>query len=215
MKEGIRGMLQMGLPVPRFLRPVIRGLYRTGVFAGEVSHFLYKLLWVEPVLRSLCVQVGKGLRAERLPYIRGRGMIRLGDTVNLSGQSCFYFPAAGEESPEIVIGNRVFIGNGCTLSAARRISIGDDCLISSCVRIHDNDGHPLDAERRRRREAVNPEEIAPVVIGDNVWIGASAIILKGVTIGRNSVIGAGAVVTGEVPPDSVVAGNPARVVKSM
>ena len=73
MKSILKKILYAGLPVPGLVRPVIRGAYRLGVFLTESLVFLKKLLWVEPVLRSVCKQVGKGLRAERLPYMRGDG----------------------------------------------------------------------------------------------------------------------------------------------
>ncbi len=208
-------MLRAGLPVPRLLRPLIRGFYRLGVAVNEAGPLLWKLIWVEPVLRSVCESVGTGLRAERLPYMRGRGRLVLGDDVRLSGRSCFYFMSHVDTRPEIVVGRNVFIGNGCTFAAARSIRIGNDCLFGPEVRVHDNDGHPLDPARRRRGEPSGPDGIAAVTIGDGVWIAAQAIILKGVTIGENAVVGAGAVVTADVPPGTVVAGNPARVVRTL
>ena len=213
-KNVARRLLHSGLPVPRFVRPVVCAAYRMGVFFVESWAFAWKLLWVEPVLKSVCAELGRGLRAERLPYMRGKGRLALGEYVNLSGRSCFYFMGGMPELPEIRIGHRTFIGNGCTLSAAQSIVVGDHCLLSSGVRIHDNDGHPLDPERRRAGERISVDEAAPVAIEDNVRIGACAFILKGVTIGENSVVGTGAVVTRDVPPNSIVAGNPAKIVGS-
>ncbi len=208
-------IVHAGLPVPGFVRPVIAGLYRCGVFCVESSAFFVKLFWVEPILRSVCESVGSHLRAERLPYMRGKGRIRIGNHVNLSGRSCFYFIHNVTHTPLIEIGDHTFIGNGSTLSAGREIKIGSHCLISALVRIHDNDGHPLDMTRRREHAPIGDDEVAPVIIGDNVWVGAGATILKGVTVGEGSVIGTGAVVTSDVPAASVVAGNPAKVVKSL
>lgn len=215
MKILAKRLLRSGLPVPRCVRPLIRAAYRAGVFCVEALALVRKMLWVEPVLRSVCEHVGTGLRAERLPYMRGRGEIRLGDRVNLSGQSCFYFIHNVSGTPRIAIGNDTFIGNGCTLSCGRRITIGNHCLISTMVRLHDNDGHPLDPARRLRNEPIGDAEVAEVIIEDNVWIGAEAKIMKGVRVGRDAVVGAGAVVTSDVPPGTVVAGNPARVVKCL
>ena len=215
MKSILKKILYAGLPVPGVIRPMIRAGYRTGVFLTESLVFLKKLLWVEPVLRSVCERVGKGLRAERLPYMRGDGNLSLGDNVNLSGRSCFYFMSGMDSRPSISVGGNTFIGNACTLSAATHISIGKHCLIAAEVRIHDNDGHPLDPARRRRGEPICSAESAEVSIEDNVWIGAQATIMKGVTIGENSVVATGAIVTQDVPADSIVAGNPARVVKEL
>ena len=215
MNSMIKKILHAGVPVPRLIRPVVRVLYRSGVVMVEGAALLRKIFWVEPILRSICAEMGSGLRAERLPYIRGSGHIRIGNNVHLSGRSCFYFISGTPVTPEIVVGDHAFIGSGCTFSAGASISIGAHCLISSGVRIHDNDGHPVDPERRRRSDRISANEVALVVIEDNVWIGANATILKGVHIGANSVIGTGAVVTDSVPRDQVVAGNPARMVKSL
>ena len=116
--------------------------------------------------------------------------------------------------------------NGPLIMAEERIEIGSYCLISWNVGIADSDFHPLDpAQRRVDAMALAPFykdrpprptlRTAPVVIKDNVWIGMGAVILKGVTIGENSVVAAGAIVSKDVPPNSVVAGNPAAVVKRL
>lgn len=115
--------------------------------------------------------------------------------------------------------------NGAQVMCEEEIAIGSYCLISWNVGIADSDFHPLDPEQRKRDALlVNPFTCGaerphiptrPVRIGDNVWIGMNAIVLKGVTIGDNSVVGAGAVVTHDVPPNVVVAGNPARIVKHL
>lgn len=114
--------------------------------------------------------------------------------------------------------------NGALIMAEERIEIGSYCLISWNVGIADSDFHPLEpAQRRQDALALAPYyenrparprlHTAPVRIHDNVWIGMGAVILKGVEIGENSVVAAGAIVTKSVPPNVVVAGNPAAVVK--
>src|SRR5207249_2614346 len=114
--------------------------------------------------------------------------------------------------------------NGALIMAEERIEIGSHCLISWNVGIADSDFHPLEPAQRlidaqalapfyKDRPARPKLETRPVKIGNNVWIGMHAIILKGVTIGENSVVAAGAVVTKSVPANCVVAGNPAVVVK--
>ncbi len=116
--------------------------------------------------------------------------------------------------------------NGALVMAEERIEIGSHCLISWNVGIADSDFHPLEpAQRLIDAHALAPyfkdrpprPEIrtAPVIISDNVWIGMNAVILKGVTIGENSVVAAGAVVTKSVPANVVVAGNPAVVTKQL
>ncbi len=215
MKLLLKRILHSGIPIPGLMKPVIRGAYHFGVFVVEVSAYIKKLFWVEPVLRSVCASFGGRLRAERLPYMRGKGELHLGEEINLSGKSSFFFMRVAGVEPEIRIGDETFVGHACTFSAGKRIEVGNNCLIATMVRIHDNDGHPLDPERRRRHEGILADECADVVIGDNVWVGAGSTILKGVTIGDNAVIGTGAIVTSDVPANTVVAGNPARVVRQL
>ncbi len=109
---------------------------------------------------------------------------------------------------KITMGDDVGI-SGSTLSAATAITIGNHVLVGSGCLINDTDSHPVDPEARRRGECAISK---PIVIEDDVFVGARAIILKGVTIGKGSVVGAGAVVAKSVPPYSIVVGNPAKVV---
>jgi acetyltransferase-like isoleucine patch superfamily enzyme len=108
--------------------------------------------------------------------------------------------------------------------AEEKIEIGSHCLVSWNVGIADSDFHPLEPAQRlidaqalapffKNRPARPALKIGPVKIWDNVWIGMNAVILKGVTIGENSVVAAGSVVTKSVEPNTVVAGNPAVIVK--
>lgn len=114
----------------------------------------------------------------------------------------------------ILIGSDTGISGGA-ICAATRIEIGDECLLGANVTIVDTDFHALNPVGRRHNN--NPLDIGgePIVIEDNVFVGMGSIILKGVRVGKNSVIGAGSVVTKNVPPDSIVAGNPAKILRSM
>jgi acetyltransferase-like isoleucine patch superfamily enzyme len=116
--------------------------------------------------------------------------------------------------------------NGALIMAQERITIGSYCLISWNVGIADSDFHPLDPAQRRidaralapylaDRPERPPLKTSPVTIRDNVWIGMHAVILKGVEIGENSVVAAGAVVTRSIPANVVVAGNPATIVREL
>ena len=108
------------------------------------------------------------------------------------------------------IGDRTGIGHGCSFTVGKRITIGRDCRIAGGVHMFDSSGHPADPAARRAGEAPSAEDVRPIVISDNVWIGRNALIFPGVRVGENSVISAGAVVTSDVPAGSLVAGNPAR-----
>ena len=115
----------------------------------------------------------------------------------------------GNFNGEIKIGKYCLITPGVRIMAAESILIGDACMIAHGVYISDADWHGI----YDRAEPVGNTK--PVILEDNVWIGDSAIICKGVTIGKNSIIGAGSVVTKNVPPNSIFAGNPAKLVKTL
>jgi acetyltransferase-like isoleucine patch superfamily enzyme len=104
------------------------------------------------------------------------------------------------------VGDRVFLNNGVFISCVHEITIGDDVAIANFAYLTDSDSHGV--EGRRVREA-------PITIGNGAWIGAKAIILPGVTIGSRALVAAGAVVTKDVPDDTLVGGNPARIIREL
>lgn len=110
----------------------------------------------------------------------------------------------------ITIGAGSFVNYGLVALDVGRITIGRDVLIGPNVQLL-TPTHPLEPELRRAKY----EAAEPIVIGDNVWLGGGAIVLPGVTIGANSIVGAGAVVTKDVPPNVVVAGNPAAIIRRL
>jgi len=111
------------------------------------------------------------------------------------------------KNASLVLGERVFINTGATIVANRSIVLGDDCLIGDLAAIFDSDYHPLEPSR--------PPQFAPVRLGANVWVGRSATILPGVSIGDHSVIAAGSIVTGDVPARTLMAGVPARPIRTL
>lgn len=215
LKRLAKGFLNLHVPVAGPTRWLYRGLYGLHVVVREGWQWLARFFWREPLFRSQCESIGPGFRLERLPYVVGGGRIRLGADVEIGGKFDIGFSNRFHPRPELLVGDSVFIGHACVFTIAQSIVIGNHCLISGDVVIADYDGHPVDAARRRAKEPNPPEEVRPVRVGDDVWIGRHAVILKGVTIGPRSIIAASAVVTKDVPPDVIVAGNPARVVKTI
>jgi acetyltransferase-like isoleucine patch superfamily enzyme len=207
--------LKAHVPVAGPLRSFFRLLYAVHVGVREGFGQVLRFIWFEPLLRSQCESVGAGFRMEQLPYIWGSGRIVVGDDVRLSGKSSISFHHAGGRTPELRIGDGSFLGHDCSLAIASSIAIGRHVLVAGGVRMSDYDGHPVDAESRRAGDPAPPEAVRPIVIEDDTWIGADARILKGVRIGARSIVGSGAVVTRSVPPDVVVAGNPARIVRKL
>ncbi len=110
----------------------------------------------------------------------------------------------------LTIGARCFVNYGLVALDVAAITIGDDVQIGPNVQLL-TPTHPVAAQARRDKW----ESAAPITIGDNVWLGGGAIVLPGVSIGANSVVGAGAVVTRDLPADVVAVGNPARVIRTV
>ncbi len=215
LKKVARAVLRFHVPVVGPTRLLFRLLYRCHVTLREGWAWGTRFFWYEPLFRSQCAAIGDGFKMDKLPYIMGSGRIVLGRQVYLDGKLDIGFSNRIHAAPELTVGDDTFIGHGCGLFVADSVRIGNHVLIAGGVRIADFDGHPIDAVRRRAKEPTPPEGIRPIVIGDDVWIGTGAMILKGVTIGDRSIVAAGAVVAKDVPPDVVVAGNPARVVKHL
>lgn len=117
-----------------------------------------------------------------------------------------FYTTGGEN---IRVGRNVFINQNCTMYDLGGIDIGDDVMIGPNVSIITS-GHPV--EPSRRRDGVIAK---PIAIGRNVWIAAGVTIIGGVTVGKNAVVAAGSVVTRDVPPNTLVGGNPARVIRSI
>ncbi|MEY2525745.1 MAG: hypothetical protein QOE73_516 [Verrucomicrobiota bacterium] len=178
--------------------------------------------WPQPIPSN--VQFGEGFYCESAQIFRQLRSKRSDAVVIGKHVSCYAGCsfAIGEKG-HCTIGDFTLV-NGALIMAEDKIDIGSHCLISWNVGIADSDFHPLaPAQRLIDAQALAPFfkdrpprpelKTAPVIIQDNVWIGMNATILKGVTIGENSVVAAGAVVTKSVPPNTVVAGNPAIAVK--
>ena len=180
--------------------------------------------WADPIPPN--VRFGAGFYCEtaqifRFLRNRAEGALILGDYVSCYAGCSFSLGAEGR----CTVGDFTLM-NGALVMAEELIEIGSYCLISWNVGIADSDFHPLDPAQRRldaqalapyykERPPRPPIRTAPVRIADNVWIGMNAVILKGVTIGENAVVAAGSVVSKSVAANTVVAGNPAVVVKQL
>ena len=206
---------QLHFPVTPVTRSAFNVLYGIHVVAREIIIRLLRFFWYEPLFRSQCEQVGARLQMEKLPYISGAGRIIIGSDVWLSGRFSLGFANRINQRPLLQVGDSSFIGHGCSFFVADTITIGKHCLVAGGVRFSDCDGHPTDANARRQNAPVSPLDVKEIIIGDDVWIGAGVHVLKGVRIGDRSIIGAGSVVTRDVPPDVIAAGNPARVIKTL
>ena len=170
--------------------------------------------YVDHFLRPHFKHLGTGGTFMKPWHIKVFGWpIELGDYANVitTPENKVRLTVWAEKDTEalIRIGNYCLICPGVRISAATSITIGDSCMMASSVYITDADWHGL----YDRTDYIG--KTSPVCIGNNVWIGDSAIVCKGVRIGDNSIIGAGSVVTRDIPENTIAAGNPAVIVKTL
>jgi len=212
MRQFFRRRLRrfLGLPAETPVRPADQSFedkYHGLVTSGERTLFLSG---------AACVNVSKRFEAPRI-HIGADCMI-----------NCEFVFESNEG--EISIGSRTFINGGSRLVARQRIEVGSDVMISWGCLLYDHDGHSPDWQDRRNDILRQNEDYrngldfrtskdwrnvqsAPIVVGDKVWIGFDAVILKGVAIGEGAIVGARSVVTRDVPAWTLVAGNPARPIR--
>lgn len=143
----------------------------------------------------------------RVSVYRHHGQIIAAEKVRLWPNVRLTCDGENAQKPAFLsIGTRTQIGDNTQIHCGQRIEIANDVMISWGCSIMDRDFHPLEGEH---------EERAPVIIEAHAWIGCQCIILKGIRIGEGAIVAAGAVVTRDVPPHSVVAGNPARIIRQL
>lgn len=190
-----------------FLRFII--LFPQYIFFSIINGF---------IIRFQHVLIGKSRRISGIIFVRNHGLIKVGDkfTINCNMRGN---PVGGpykssisvDYNASLTIGNNVGI-SGTSIICVKNITIDDNVMIGSGCCIYDTDFHAIDYNDRLER--VNTK-IASVKISEGVFIGARSIILKGVTIGRHSVVGAGSVVTRDIPDNELWAGNPAKFIKKI
>jgi acetyltransferase-like isoleucine patch superfamily enzyme len=207
-----RAVRNLSIPAPAVItRPIL-----WAVLALRNVYFWCRRVFVcEPLFKAYCKSYGRNLHTDiYLHWVMGDGDVIIGDDVKLDGKSTICFAARFSERPLLSIGSNTGIGHGCIFTIAKSIRIGRDCRIASQVMMFDSPGHPADPDARRRGEPPRDEDVRPIVISDNVWIGRRAVISPGITVGENSVVAVGAVVVADVPPNTTVAGNPARKIST-
>jgi maltose O-acetyltransferase len=179
---------------------------RERMLAGEMYDALDpELVAARARARDLCRQLNASSEAET--ETRRRLLV---DLLGSGGESAWIQPPFHcDYGSNIHLGERVFFNFNCIVLDVCRVTIGDFAQFGPSVQIL-TPLHPMDAQRRRAQEYGSPIEIGP-----DVWVGGGALILPGVKIGARTVIGAGSVVTRDVPSDVLAAGNPCRVIRAL
>ena len=183
-------------------------------FLGDKFNGLYTF-WISTDLKF----IGENAYFAFPFYLKGGAYIKIG--ANASFDQRLRLDAIdtflGDSfNPEIRIGNHVSIQKDCHIGAINKIIIGNNVLLASKVYISDHSHGEITAEALSMPPALRKlHSKGPVIIEDNVWLGEGVVVLAGVTIGENSIVGANAVVTKSIPKNCVAAGNPARIIREI
>jgi acetyltransferase-like isoleucine patch superfamily enzyme len=197
-----------GEPPPRHGGPIalVRFLRRKGMFNLKYARLALRLAWWK-------LRLGKRLQLDGLSFIGPGCSLEVGKGATLTlgrwcwiGHGCKLRCHEGEVS----IGAKTVIGQECTISAFQHVAIGRECVIADRVMLIDFDHGMVEVERPIRVQGIYKRDVN---VGNNVWIGYGVAILRGATVGDNSVIGTNAVVTKDVPDNAVVGGVPARLIR--
>ncbi|HVD37759.1 MAG TPA: acyltransferase [Solirubrobacterales bacterium] len=187
---------------------MLRFLARNRMLTPRYARLLWRYLW-----RRLLTPAGRRWRSEG-PFFLGRslelkieprGEIRFGRFVWIGDGTKIRCHEGAVE-----IGAKTVMGQECTISAYQRVRIGEQCVIADRAMFIDFDHGIVEVERPIRLQGIYKRDVE---VGNNVWIGYGACILRGVSVGDNSVIGTNAVVTKDVPANAVVGGIPARIIR--
>ena len=197
-----------GTPPPRHggLLALLRFMHGKGMLNFKYGRLIARLGLIKLRLRSRLLLdglafVGPGCSLE----VGKRATLELGRWAWI-GHGCKIRSHEGTVS----IGAKTVLGQECTISSYQHVSIGRECVIADRVMMIDFDHGMVEVDRPIRLQGIYKRDVR---VGNNVWIGYGACILRGVTVGDNAVIGTSAVVTRDVPPNAVVAGVPARVLR--
>ena len=210
-KRTAKAIVTSNLPVPGFLKPVYRSIYSLHYTVKYGFIRLLTYFYFEPAFRARCTRVGRNLQLWAFPHVSGHSTILIGDNVSIYGHMGV---GSGRiyDNPILQIGNGVDIGHNVFFTVNQEVIIEDHVNIASFTHIMDSDSHPRDPYLRAQKLPPSRDEIKPIRICSRAWIGLGSFIMKGVTIGEGAIVGSNSVVISDVPPFSVVVGNPARVI---
>jgi acetyltransferase-like isoleucine patch superfamily enzyme len=214
LRAAVRGLMHARLAPT----PVHRLLLAERSLRLTVWYELLRILYYQPLFELQCASAGDRGRLEltpesKLPFVDNCELV-LGSGWRISARTTFQGARHAPGKARIQIGDGTYLGSRVVLRAGLGIRVGRHVTVAANVVLSSDPGHPLDPTARRT-QAAPLSDLRQMVVGDDVWIAEGATLLGGITVGDGAVIGAHAVVTKDVPPRTIVAGNPARVVKEL
>lgn len=208
-----KSMGKASFPVIPFLHRPLYGLHRltTGMIATALRVF-----WYTPLFQTRLERPAPGLYLYGgMPLVLGTLTMNIGSGSRVSGQTTISGRSAGPNMPQLSVGSNVDIGWQTTIAVGRSIQIGDNVRIAGRAFLAGYPGHPLDPQARAAGLPDEEEQVGDIVLEDGVWLATGVTVSAGVRIGTGTVVAAGSVVTRDLPPNVLVAGVPARVIRPL
>jgi acetyltransferase-like isoleucine patch superfamily enzyme len=195
-------------PARNGLTASIAFLVRNRMITPKYALLSARLLW-----RRFLTPTGRRMSLDGMLFLGGGVKLQIGKRARVSFGRWVWVGHGTKircHEGEVRIGDKTVLGQECTISAYQHVAIGEQCILADRVMLIDFDHNVAEVERPVRVQGIYKRE---VLVGNNVWIGYGAQILRGARVGDNAIVGASAVVTRDVPANAVVAGAPARVIR--
>lgn len=204
----VHGLEEFTLPAPKV---IVRPMLWIYVGGRSLLWWVRRVFIAEPLFKAYCTSHGRRVRTDiHIPYVKGKGSLHVGDDVLIDGPIAITFAARFSENPTLRFGNATRVGSSCSFVVGKSITLGEHVRLARGVQFRDSGGHASDPAARLAGAPPADDEVRPIIIEDNVWIGTQAMVMPGTHIGEGCIVAARAVVSGKVPAYTVVAGAPAR-----
>lgn len=200
------------IPTPKIYNKLV-GFAYSGF--NSVWNNLIRVMIHTPAFKGRLSDYGRGLYLfGGVPFVSGPLSISLGEECRISGQTTFS-ARPQSNNPSLIVGSNVDIGWQSTFAVGNKIVIGDNVRIAGRAFLFGYSGHSLDAELRAKGLGDLDCDVGDIVLNKDVWLGTNVTVCPNVTIGEGTIVGTGSVVTKDLPPFVVAAGNPAKVIRSL
>lgn len=209
----LKSIRTFNLPLP--LGPYKALMPITSLTATSLRE-LTRIFWWTPLFKSRLASPPKQLYLYcGMPYLAGSLTINMGENCRVSGQTTFTGRSNDNRQAQLNIGNNVGISWLTTIAVGTRVQLGDNVRIAGGCFLAGYPGHPINPIARAAGDPELPSQCGDIILEKNVWLGTNCTVLANVTIGENTVLGTGSVVTKSLPANVIAAGNPARVIRSL
>lgn len=191
-------------------------MYRAHLTIQGIWQRIWQFWYFTPLFKSRLAKAPRQLLLySGMPQVAGNLRIEVDEGCRISGKSSMFGRSASAQQPLLQIGKNVDIGWQNTIAVGSKVVLGDNVRLAGNVYLAGFPGHPVDPLARARGDCETDEQVGDIVLHDNVWLASGVTVLAGVTIGRNSIIGTGSVVTKDIPANVIAAGVPAKVVRQL